>query len=216
MKFQFVYKINNYGLLLIVTLFLLLLTLSTEYILNTEELIYNFYSEKLAHEQVQHLLKKQEKWSLVSYIIIPILILLRTSLVTFCLSVGLFIYNLEIKSKNIFRIALKGEFILGSVGLFKILYFYFLKKDHTFEDLQQFYPFSYTNFLNLNYIEPWLIYPLQTINLFEIAYFFVLVYGLNNLLKNKFSKCFEIVTISYGTGLIIWICLVMFLTLNLT
>ena len=82
--------------------------------------------------------------------------------------------------------------------------------------MQQYYPLSYINFLDLEKIQPWLIYPLKTINLFEIAYFFVLVYGLWKLLKNKFSKSLEIVAVSYGSGLVIWLGLVMFLTLNMS
>jgi len=106
--------------------------------------------------------------------------------------------------------------VLVLVGLFKFGYFYFIKTGYTFQDLQQYYPLSYINFLDLSKLQPWLIYPLQTINLFEVAYFFVLVYGLWKLLKNNYWKSFEIVAVSYGTGLFIWIGFVMFLILNLT
>lgn len=109
-----------------------------------------------------------------------------------------------------------GEFLLALVGFSKFLYFYFIKIDFTLLELKQFYPFSYTNLLDLSNIEPWLIYPLQTINLFEIGYFFVLVYGLHKLINNKYAKSFEIVAISYGAGLAIWLGLVMFLTLNIS
>jgi hypothetical protein len=120
------------------------------------------------------------------------------------------------KFKDFFRIALLGEFVLVLVGVFKFGYFYFIKTDFTLKDLQQYYPLSYVNFLDVENLEPWLLYPLQTINLFEITYFFVLVYGLHKLLKNKYWKSFEMVTVSYGTGLVIWLGLVMFLTLNVT
>jgi hypothetical protein len=36
------------------------------------------------------------------------------------------------------------------------------------------------------------------------------------LLKNKYIKSFEIIAISYGLGLTIWLGLVMFLTLNVS
>jgi hypothetical protein len=135
-----------------------------------------------------------------------------------CLSIGVFFYDTEnkIKFKQFFRIALLGEFVLLLVGYFKFTYFYFIKTDFTLADIQQYYPLSYTNFLDVATLEPWLVYPLQTINLFEIGYFFVLVYGVHKLLKNKYAKSFEMVAVSYGTGLIIWLGFVMFLTLNLT
>ncbi|MCI2230032.1 hypothetical protein MC378_12710 [Polaribacter sp. MSW13] len=209
---------NNKILFLLIIVLVLVSTFLFNYLLNIDGLIYNFYSEQLAKEQIGELLENQKKWSWINYLIMPILILLRTSLVAFCIEVGVFFYNIEnkIKFKKIFRIALLGEFVLILVGLSKVVYFYFIDTTYTLEDLQQFYPFSYINFLNIDNLEPWLIYPLQIINLFEVAYFFVLVNGLHKLLKNKYIKSFEIIAISYGLGLTIWLGLVMFLTLNVS
>ncbi len=202
--------------------FIITLYLSTFYLTNKflslEDLIYGFYSEQFAKEQIEQIIQNQEKWSWISYAIIPFLILIRTSLVALCLNIGLFFYDTEnkIKFKQLFKVALLGEFVLVLVGFVKLIYFLFIKTDYTLQDIQQFYPLSYINFLDINKLEPWLIYPLQTINLFEIAYFFILVYGLHKLLKNNYWKSFEITAASYGTGLVIWLGLVMFLTLNLT
>ncbi len=207
------------SLIFILIIFLLIFNAYlTQNLLNIDELIHNFYSEQLAQEQVEKLMKGQQKWAWTGYAIIPILVLIRSSLVAFCLSIGMFFYDMEnnIPFKRFFRIALTGEFVLVLVGYFKFAYFYFIKTDYTLQDLQQYYPLSYINFLDLEKIQPWLIYPLQTINLFEIVYFFVLVYGMWKLLKNKYWKSFEITAVSYGTGLIIWLGLVTFLTLNYT
>jgi hypothetical protein len=209
---------NNYFLLLILSLASILSFIILNQCLNTEELLYNSLVDVMSADKVNDTIEVKEKWNWLSYLISPLIILIRTSLVALCLSVGLFFYNTEnnIKFKQFFKIALLGEFILASVGFIKFIYFYLIKTDFTLEDLQQFYPLSYTNYLDLKNIEPWLVYPLQTINLFEIAYFLVLVYGLHKLLKNKYSKSFEIVAVSYGSGLVIWLGLVMFLTLNIS
>ena len=211
-------RINNIGLLLIIVLYSSLISYILSCFLNNEELIYNFYSELLAQDKIEELIKSQKKWAWVGYAIIPLLILIRSSLVAFCLSIGLFFYETEnaIKFKQVFRIALIGEFVLVFVGIFKLVYFYFIKTAYTLQELQQFYPLSYINFLDVENLEPWLVYPLQTINLFEITYFFVLVYGMHKLLKNNYWKSFEITAASYGTGLLIWLGLVMFLTLNIS
>lgn len=209
---------SNIFLFTAITFFLFILSNLTQHILNLDQLIYNFYVEYLAQEQVEKILESQQKWSWLGYAVIPLIILIRTSLIAICLSVGMFFYNMDhnFKFRQFFRIALIGEFILALVGFFKLCYFYFIKTDYTLQDLQQYYPLSYINFLDLEKIQPWLVYPLQTINLFEIVYFFVLVYGLWKLLKNKFSKSLEIVAISYGSGLVIWLGLVMFFTLNMS
>jgi len=209
---------SNYAYFFILIFLLISITVLFQHLLDVEELVHNFYSEQLAQEQIEKLLESQAKWAWLGYAIIPLLILIRSSLVALCLSVGAFFYEMErkIPFKDFFRIALAGEFVLVLVGYFKLGYFYFIKTDYTLLDLQQYSPLSYINFLDLGKIQPWLVYPLQTINLFEIAYFFVLTYGLWKLLKNKFSKSLEIVAISYGSGLLIWLGLVMFLTLNMS
>ena len=211
-------KFNNYILLLTVVIILLLSGLLLKYGLEVDKMVLNFYSEQLAQEQIEKLLEIQQKWAWLGYAIIPLLVLFRSSLVALCLNIGMFFYDMEnsIKFKQFFRIALLGEFVLVLVGFFKLGYFYFIKTDYTLQDLEQYSPLSYINFLDLEKIQPWLIYPLQTINLFEITYFFVLVYGLWKLLKNNYSKSFEIVAVSYGSGLVIWLGLVMFLTLNMS
>jgi len=211
-------KVNNFWLLLVITISLILLAFIYNYYLDSRELLYNFYSNQLTKEQIEKLIAKQKEWAWIGYISIPAMILLRSNLVAICLTIGAFFYDMERKTpfKHFFRIALIGEFVLIFVGLVKLLYFLFVKTDYTLQDLQQYYPLSYINFLDIEKLQPWLIYPLQTINLFELAYFLVLVYGLNKLLKNKYWKSFEITVVSYGTGLVIWIGLVMFLTLNIS
>tara|TARA_B110000090_G_scaffold123725_1_gene137018 strand:+ start:882 stop:1520 length:639 start_codon:yes stop_codon:yes gene_type:complete len=211
-------KINNYLLFFLLLVFSFIIGFFANYLLDTEELLVNFYSEQLAKQQLEQLLESQQKWAWLGYAILPLLILIRTSLVSFCLSIGLFLYDIEnkIQFKQFFRIALIGEFVLVFVGVFKLVYFYFIKTEVTLQELQQFYPLSYINFLDVENLEPWLVYPLQTVNLFEITYFFVLVYGMHKLLKNNYWKSFEITAASYGTGLAIWLGLVMFLTLNIS
>ncbi len=211
-------KLNNYTLFLTVVALTLLITLLVKYGLDLDRLVYNFYAEQLAKEQLQKLLAAQQKWAWVGYAIVPLLVLLRSSLVALCLSIGVFFYDIErkIAFKKYFRIALMGEFVLLLVGLFKFGYFYFIKTNYTLQDLQQYYPLSYINFLDHTNLQPWLVYPLQTLNLFELAYILVLVFGLHKLLKNTFTKSLEMVAVSYGTGLLIFMGLVMFLTLNMT
>ncbi len=209
---------KNRYLILLLAIITYIMTKFFSYLLNIDELVYNFYSEQLAQQQIEELLETQKKWAWVGYAIVPVIIVLRTSLVATCLSIGLFFYDMEHKLKfnSFFRVALMGEFVLVLVGFVKLGYFLFIKTTYTLQDIQQYYPLSYTNFLDLTKIEPWLIYPLQTINLFEIAYFFVLVVGLQKLVKNTFSKSVEMVAVSYGSGLLIWMGLDMFLTLNFT
>ncbi|GAB3250601.1 hypothetical protein GCM10027347_08480 [Larkinella harenae] len=57
-------------------------------------------------------------------------------------------------------------------------------------------------------------YPLQTANLFEFAYWFLLAYGVSDACKEPFSKAFSLVRSSYGVGLLLWVTLVVFVTVT--
>jgi len=211
-------KLSNRYLFLIIVIIGILITLLIKYYLSIDKLFYNFYSEKLVRDQIEKIQEFKKKWAWVGYAVIPLMVLLRSSLVALCLSIGVFFYDIErkIAFKKYMRIALMGEFVLVLVGLFKFGYFYFIKTDFTLQDLQQYYPLSYINFLDRTNLQPWLIYPLQTLNLFELVYILVLVFGVNKLLQNTFTKSLEMVAVSYGTGLLIFMGFVMFLTLNMT
>jgi len=185
-----------------------------------DELIINSLTEQFTSTQIQGVIESQEKWAWLPYVIIPLFILLRSSLVATCISVGHYLYHIDdmvsIKFKHFLNIAIKAEVVLLFVGLSKLVWFGFIDTNFTLEDLQQFYPLSITNFLDVQNIDTWLLYPLQTLNLFEVIYWFALAYGLFELVKGKFWKSFQITIVSYGTGLVIWVVCIMFFTLNMS
>jgi hypothetical protein len=208
---------RNYILLFSVILLNIIVFILSKYIVSNE-LVYEYYIDIISQEQINELLDNQGKWQWLSYVLIPLIVIMRSVLVSMCLSVGLFFYDSEnnIKYKKLLNVALLGEFILASVGYVKFFYFTLVNTNYSLVDIQQFYPLSFINFLDVENLEPWLVYPLQTVNLFEITYFFVLVYGMHKLLKNNYWKSFEITAASYGTGLLIWLGFVMFLMLNIS
>jgi hypothetical protein len=208
---------RNYILLFSVILLNIIVFILSKYLVSNE-LVYEYYIDIISQEQINELLDNQGKWQWLSYVLIPLIVIMRSVLVSMCLSVGLFFYDSEnnIKYKKLLNVALLGEFILASVGYVKFFYFTLVNTNYSLVDIQQFYPLSFINFLDVENLEPWLVYPLQTVNLFEITYFFVLVYGMHKLLKNNYWKSFEITAASYGTGLLIWLGFVMFLMLNIS
>jgi len=45
--------------------------------LGLDKLVYNFYAEQLAKDQLENLLEAQQKWAWVGYVIIPLMVLIR-------------------------------------------------------------------------------------------------------------------------------------------
>lgn len=58
------------------------------------------------------------------------------------------------------------------------------------------------------------MYPLQTLNVFELVYWLLLAKGVSEALNRDFTRSFELVMASYGSALVLWIVTVMFLTVT--
>lgn len=198
-----------------------LLSYCTQYLLKYDTLLYNNLSEKLSVGQINKIFEFKKKWQWVSYAIIPIFLLIKTTLVTSVLYVGTFFYSkTKVTFKQLWSIAVKAEFVFLLVAVCKIVWFYFLQTNYTLEDLQYFYPLSALTIVGYQGVQPWFIYPLQTFNLFELAYWLILSYYIGKLAftaKDKGKPMdlgFKIVASSYGSALLLWVVVVMFFTLN--
>lgn len=198
----------------------MLITISFGYfskeILNTDKLVINSLLEQLTNEKIEEVLSARDKWQWISYIILPLILLLKVSIIAAILDAGCFFFNKDIKYKTLFNIVVKAEFIFLLVIICKTLWFYVFQQNYTLEDLQYFYPLSAINITGYDNLKPWFVYPLQMLNLFEVAYWFILAYLLGKEFKEDIYKGLTIVASSYGVGLVIWVVAVMFFTLNMS
>ncbi len=209
-------KINTTYLFFILVFLSFGISFLSKEILKTDELLLNSLAEQLTQEQIQNALNFREKWQWVTYIIIPLLLLIKISVIALLLDLGAFFFNQEIKYKKLFNIVVKAEFVFLLVIVFKTIWLYFFKTNYSLEDLQYFYPLSMLSVIGYEGLESWYIYPFQTVNVFELAYWFILAYLLGKALKVSTEKGFTLVASSYGVGLLIWIVGVMFFTLNMS
>ncbi len=187
-------------------------------LLNTENLLTESLAQQLTQQQIEEVLNFQQKWQWLGYLIAPLLLLLKISIIAGVLDLGCFIFGKEIKYKKLFAVVVKAEFVFLLVIVCKTSWFYFFKTDYTLEDLQFFYPFSMLSITGYDGLQPWYIYPLQVVNLFEIVYWILLALMLDKLLSTAKDKNtgIKIVASSYGVGLLIWVVVIMFFTLNMS
>lgn len=203
----------NFITLIISTFFLGYLS---KEIINSSELIIKTLSDKYTLTQIESILNFQEKWQWLGYIVLPLLLLLKISIIAAILDAGCFFFNKEIKYKKLFNMVVKAEFVFLLVIIFKTAWFYFFQTDYSLEDLQYFYPLSALNIIGYEGLEPWYIYPFQVLNLFELVYWLILAYLISKEINDTTEKGLSIVASSYGVGLLIWVVGVMFLTLNMS
>lgn len=189
--------------------------------LNLDTLLYNSLSEHLSTFQINKYFEIKEKWKWISYLFIPLFLLIKIILIASIFYVGTFFYSKsKITFKQLFNIVVNAEFVFVGVGVFKIVWFYFFQTSYTLEDVQYFYPLSALNIVGYKDLEVWFIYPLQVLNLFELTYWLLLSYFLGKLAFTENDKDkpmdlgFKIVASSYGSALLLWVVVVMFFTLN--
>lgn len=184
-------------------------------ILNIKKLYFNSLAEQFTTKQIEQYFEFQDKWQLLTYIFVPIVLLIKTLLISSVIYIGSFFLNkIPLTFKQIWNIVLTAEFIFLLIGIIKIIWFYFFQTNYNLEDIQYFYPFSALNIVGYQELEPWLIYPFQVLNLFELGYWLILAYYIGKAAETTMDNGLKIVASSYGSSLLLWVVLVMFFTLN--
>lgn len=199
-----------------VILFIVLLTWYTKTEILTEREMINFYSTQLSYEQIEQMLISQKKWEWAGYLAIPFVYLLKVSLVTLCIYVGILLLNIKSLSwSKVFGAVVVADMIFLIPAIMKMVWFTF-QADYTLEDVQYFLPGSMLNIFEPKLLKQWLIYPIQSVNIWELLFFIALAFGLKKYLDGDFSRSMGLVVSTYGVGLVVWIVFVTFLTLNFT
>lgn len=194
---------------------------TTNYVLAFDKLLSNSLIEHLTSKQIEKYFDFQKKWQWVSYVIIPLFLLIKTTLIASVLYIGTFFYSkVKVTFKQLLNAVIKAEFIFLLVGVAKIIWFYFFQTNFTLEDLQYFYPLSALNLIGYKNLEAYFIYPFQVLNLFELGYILLLSYYVGKLAFTPKDRGLpmdfglKIVVSSYVPALLLWVAIVMFFTLN--
>lgn len=185
-------------------------------ILISDDVIYDSLSDQLSHERIIELLDRGKKWEWLSYCFLPFLLLIKLLFVAACLSIGALFLRTEAGFQKFLKIATTAEFVFLIPPFISLCWFAFVNTQYTLQDLKFFSPLSMINFFSHSELEPWLVYPIQLLNVFELLYWAVLAWQLQEVLKKSFPESLGFVMKTYGVGLIVWVVVVMFLTVSLT
>lgn len=188
----------------------------TQELLKTEVLLAETLLEQFTRDQVIEVVNFNRKWEWITYVLLPMILLLKIALIAKIIDVGTFFIDKKVSYNKLYSTVLRAEFIFLLAPVLKLGWFYFFESDFGLVDLQNFYPLSLINITGYGNLDSWFIYPLQALNLIEVAYWFLLAFQIKKILDIDFSKSFSVVMGSYGVVLLIWIIAVMFFTLNMS
>lgn len=208
------YKVNTWKIFVAITLVVLYFSFLMNAALPFERMTFNSLSEQLSANRIHNLLENQKKWQWLSYIFVPVFLLIKCLLVAVAIDVGALFLEIELKFKKAFKIAMVSEIASIMLIATKFGWFFYHRDTLSLEYVQGFMPLSLSSLIDTSSIDKWFIYPIQVINLFELAYWFILAYFLSIEIKKPFNKAFQFVVSTYGVGLFIWIIFMVFLILN--
>lgn len=212
---RFIIEAKGWQILIINLGFTSLIAFSISFLFLSDGIYFQSFSEKLAIDRIEKIVEFSKKWQWVAYVFIPFVILTRAGFTAISIYIGCFVADIKIHFRKLFKIALLADFVFVIAGIAKLVILIFFKKVSTLSDLQ-FQPLSLMELFNKNSIEPLLIYPFSLINTFEILYVLILALLLSESSERPFGKSLKIVASSYGTGLFIWVILIMFLIVTHT
>ncbi|TAE32806.1 MAG: hypothetical protein EAZ92_01140 [Candidatus Kapaibacterium sp.] len=193
------------------------LSVVSYFLILTDTVYVHSMEQKLTAERIEEALAMRSEywWSLA--VLPPILLSIRAAFTAICCSVGVIMIGQDISYGKVFKIALAAEVIFLLAMAVQVGWGLFVLNVYVPEDYTDFAPLSLLQFFDPASLKLWMKHPLRTLNLFEVAYCFVLAYFLKPLLKKRdFMQTLGLVSASYGLGLLLWVVALAFLLLQVS
>lgn len=213
---EMVLSIKNWKLLLGIVGANLLILFASQTTLINEIVFFNTFSEQLTYERSMELFHKMRSFAWVSYVVTPIMLLIKFSALSVLLYVGVFFNDLhkEITLTKIFKVVVVSELAFVVASIIKLLWFIFFAGNYTLDDMSFFYPLSLINLFSRSEVASYWIYPLQTVNIFQLVYVMLLALGLSRISSIKREAADKVVLATYVPGIVVWVALIMFLSID--
>jgi hypothetical protein len=114
-------------------------------------------------------------------------------------------YGYRVTYLQCWGVVIASEFIFLVPELLKICWFMFIETDPSYYDIGGFYPLSLMHFFDYYSIDKRYAYPLRALNLFEVAYVFILVKGIHHYARKEKKIVWFIVLSSYIFIFLLWL-----------
>ena len=195
---------------LIIVLLYALITYVNNSFIYTDSFYYATLSDKLDISRITEMIALQHKFQILGYLFMPVVLILKLWIIAGVLFTGLYLLQQEVNYKNCLKISLIAELVSVVAILVKTTWLMIDKPGNAI-DLQYFSPLSLTQLLHINNLPNYLFYPLQLFNVFEVAYWMVLAFGIMAFTHQRWAKSLRTVASSYGLALGIWVIFVVFI-----
>ncbi|NIG54892.1 hypothetical protein [Chitinophaga sp. Cy-1792] len=178
------------------------------------DIIHQTYITQLSDDNVAAVLETSKRWAWISLLFLPLVIISRVLYTAVCLSIGGILKSDEAAFMKYFNISLKAEAVFALMLLTKLFIFGCIRMPADLIELN-IIPFSLYDLLKQHHLEKWQLYPLQTINIWEVFYALLLAKLLSYNNSKPFLSNLLFVCCTYGVGLLIWLLIIVFFTVSI-
>jgi hypothetical protein len=199
----------NYKLFLIYCLILLALS----YLVNHNLLTRDFYFNSFVNTQketVEQMLEIKQKWGWISYLVIPLKLIFKFTLVALVFKVGFIFNNIEVSYRKLINAAIVSEIVFIT---YSCVMTYFTLQIKSLDELQSIPTLSIYNIVSMNKVPNYLSYCFRNLNLIEFIYWLVLAFVLSRITKNKYIVMLKFVLLTYVPLLLVWLLITICISL---
>ena len=210
------FRLNKYYLFVAIVIANMLIIWLSKSTLVNEIVFYNTFSEQLSYDRSMELFEGLKRYSWIGYATMPLALFIKFTLVSLVLYTGIFLCDLHnrICFRKVFGVVVASEIVFLIASLIKFLWFSFFAGNYDLNDMSFFYPLSLSNLFSRSEVDKMWIFPLQVLNLFQLLYILSISFGLSIQSGIQKAKTEQAVMLSYLPGLIFWIALIMFLSMD--
>lgn len=163
-------------------------------------LYYNTYGDQLSMETIELMIGGAKKYAWIAYLAMPLLLLLRITLVACCFYAALFFKSEKADFASCFNIALKSDTVFAVFVLFNMIYQVVVPANNLAELSAN--PITLLYYLDMEIIPKYLLYPLGLVNLAELFYWALMIGLIRYRYNFSAGESFDFVLKSYGVGLL--------------
>ena len=141
----------------------------------------------------------------LKFFTIPFVYLWKFTVIAFVVWVGCFMFGYRVTYTQCWGVVIGAEYVFLIPEVAKIIWFMFVATDPNYYDIRGFYPLSLMHFFDYYEIDKRWGYPLRALNVFEIAYWFLLVEGIHYFARKDKKYVWIIVACSYVLIFFLWL-----------
>jgi hypothetical protein len=179
----------------------------------TDSFYYSVLGEQLSADRIEGIVKVNHSYLWIGYLLSPLFLLLKLAVIAGALFSGIFMFDTDVSYKKIFRVVMIAELVGILAAICKLAYF-LMWPPQSLNDVTRFYPLSITQLIRASSVPVYFVYPLQQLNLFEVAYWLLIADGISVHAESTFFKGLKITACSYGVALALWMVVIVFIQLQ--